>query len=62
MEQAIERADGLARAGDAVVLSPACASFDWYRNYGERGDDFRRRVQGRFGPGESRQETKVVNP
>ena len=30
---------------DAVVLSPSCASFDWYRNYAERGDDFVRIVE-----------------
>ena len=35
----------LARPGDAVVLSPGCASFDWYSGYPARGDDFRRLVE-----------------
>jgi UDP-N-acetylmuramoylalanine--D-glutamate ligase len=45
MDAAVATAAGLAREGDAIVLSPACASFDWYRNYGERGDDFARAVR-----------------
>lgn len=40
MDQAVAAAQGLAQPGDAVVLSPGCASFDWYGSYGERGDDF----------------------
>jgi len=40
MEGAVLAAAELARPGDDVVLSPACASFDWYRSYSERGDDF----------------------
>jgi UDP-N-acetylmuramoylalanine--D-glutamate ligase len=44
MAEAVARAGEAARSGDAVLLSPACASFDWYRNYGERGDDFARLV------------------
>lgn len=40
MREAVSRAAQLARPGDAVLLSPATASYDWYRNYGERGDDF----------------------
>ena len=36
-------------AGDAVLLSPGCASFDWYRTYAERGDDFVRAVHEQVG-------------
>jgi UDP-N-acetylmuramoylalanine--D-glutamate ligase len=45
MEEAVATARRRARPGDAVLLSPACASFDWYRNFGERGDDFARIVR-----------------
>ncbi|HVA03273.1 MAG TPA: UDP-N-acetylmuramoyl-L-alanine--D-glutamate ligase [Acidimicrobiales bacterium] len=45
MARAVEAATAMARAGDSVVLSPACASFDWYRSYAERGDDFARCVR-----------------
>ena len=44
MGDAVRAAADLARPGDAVVLSPGCASFDWYGGYPERGDDFRRLV------------------
>lgn len=40
MAQAVEQARDLARPGDVVLLSPGCASFDWYGSYAERGDDF----------------------
>jgi UDP-N-acetylmuramoylalanine--D-glutamate ligase len=40
MEEAVEKAFELAREGDAVLLSPACASFDMFRNYKHRGDVF----------------------
>jgi len=40
MDAAVGAARHVARAGDVVVLSPGCASFDWYRSYSERGDDF----------------------
>jgi UDP-N-acetylmuramoylalanine--D-glutamate ligase len=48
MDEAVELAHGLARAGDTVLLSPACASFDWYGGYAERGDDFVRSVHARL--------------
>ena len=45
MDEAVTVAARLAAPGDAVLLSPGCASYDWYRNYGERGDDFARAVR-----------------
>jgi len=40
MAEAVAAARRVAHAGDAVLLSPGCASFDWYRSYAERGDEF----------------------
>ena len=42
MEEAVSKATEWARAGDAVVLSPACASFDMFSDYRERGACFKR--------------------
>jgi UDP-N-acetylmuramoylalanine--D-glutamate ligase len=44
MEAAVRSATAQARPGDAVLLSPACASFDMYRNYGHRAAVFRAAV------------------
>lgn len=44
MAEAVARAREAARPGDAVLLSPACASWDMYRDYRERGRDYRAEV------------------
>lgn len=43
-DEAIERAMRHAVAGDVVLLSPACASFDLFKNYEDRGDQFKESV------------------
>jgi UDP-N-acetylmuramoylalanine--D-glutamate ligase len=40
MEEAVSAARSLAKAGDAVLLAPACASFDMFQGYAHRGDVF----------------------
>jgi UDP-N-acetylmuramoylalanine--D-glutamate ligase len=42
--EVIRRARDVARAGDAVLLSPACSSYDMFANYEERGATFKRLV------------------
>ena len=44
MGDAVEIASHLAKKGETVLLSPACASFDWFKNYEERGDIFKEAV------------------
>ena len=45
MHDAVRIAHELAQAGDVVLLSPACASFDMFRNYEHRAEVFRQAVQ-----------------
>jgi UDP-N-acetylmuramoylalanine--D-glutamate ligase len=44
LERAVREAAGDAEAGDTVLLSPACASFDQFRDFEQRGDKFRELV------------------
>ncbi len=41
MRDAVEIASHLAKKGDTVLLSPACASFDWFKNFEDRGNQFK---------------------
>jgi UDP-N-acetylmuramoylalanine--D-glutamate ligase len=45
LDRALTEAASAASPGDVVLLSPACASYDQYRNFEERGDHFRRLVE-----------------
>lgn len=45
MEEAVKAAYYLARNGDTVLLSPACASFDLFENYEDRGNQFKEQVR-----------------
>jgi UDP-N-acetylmuramoylalanine--D-glutamate ligase len=46
LERAVGEAAAEAEAGDTILLSPACASFDQFRDFEDRGDQFRKLVEG----------------
>jgi UDP-N-acetylmuramoylalanine--D-glutamate ligase len=48
LETAVRRAIELAEPGDAVLLSPACASLDQFKSYVERGEAFKAHVRARL--------------
>jgi len=45
MDEAVATAHSIAQSGDVVLLSPACASFDWFKNYEHRGQVFKELVK-----------------
>ena len=45
MQDAVNQSADIASAGDLVLLSPACASFDMFRSFEDRGDEFTRCVK-----------------
>jgi UDP-N-acetylmuramoylalanine--D-glutamate ligase len=58
MEEAVRRGYDAARPDGVVLLAPACSSFDWFRDYAERGEVFKeevRRLRGRVGEEERKQ-------
>ena len=45
MVDAVKSAYNISKQGDIVLLSPACASFDLFKNYEERGNSFKNQVR-----------------
>ena len=46
LQSAVRKAREIAKPGDVVLLSPACASYDQFRNFEDRGDQFKSLVRG----------------
>ena len=46
LENAIRKAHAVGQPGDVVLLAPACASFDQFKNYEQRGRVFKEIVRG----------------
>jgi UDP-N-acetylmuramoylalanine--D-glutamate ligase len=49
LDDAVRKAYSFSQEGDAIILSPACASFDMFKSFEHRGDVFREAV-GKLGP------------
>jgi UDP-N-acetylmuramoylalanine--D-glutamate ligase len=45
LEPIIQRARDIAEPGDIVIMSPGCASFDMFKNFSDRGDQFIKLVE-----------------
>ncbi|HUC13899.1 MAG TPA: cyanophycin synthetase, partial [Acidimicrobiales bacterium] len=62
MGEAVDAALSLALPGDVVVLSPGCASFDWYSSYKERGEHFTALVRDKLSSGVTGAQTAEDGP
>ena len=45
LQEAVDRASKIAQPGESVLLSPGCSSYDMFRDYAHRGDEFKRIVR-----------------